>query len=758
MNSTVILRMRRVATGLSASALAVVIGVSALGAQPALAQVAGDTQPGVQLLASEPVADCADLTPTSGSPRGTQEGTGEGTLVVENCTAAGVPGDLITVHGTGFAQRDGGYLVFKLDDANDLFPNDQPYGELDQGGVKVSKIEYLPDANGNFTVQLRLPNTVAVGEVHWIRVLGGNDEKGTQASKWAKFQVGTPVDPDEPQLALAGSSSEVLLGSNVDVTGSGFNSRKDTEVGFKLRANDGTVTDVPTAASTVTIAEDGTFAATLTVPEGLAAGAYDLVAVSGDLEATRAVTLEQPTAPSFGTDLTSIARKEGADVQFSVQVNGAPRPTVSWQFSDDGGVTWNDIAGADTANARGTVSYSAGRMQTAFDGRLYRVSAVNEFGAAQSIAAVVLTAASDATSNAQVRPEGWNCESVDVPGTGNEGLCLVTAVASAGKLHLEGTGWTTSDGAFGSCIAVKFDGGDVIATNPPVSENGATSGTCGGGGTTNNIFAYVEADNSGAWIADVPIPTVATSTTLAASGRNWADGEKHSVTLLTGSSRSGDASRSVTLSFGIGTRVNPAIVTETTEVSSSESATVAPTTARSTGLVSTAAAAAEQQPLITPAAPVADAAELTDLNRGDLEVATDGTVLTVTFPSLAAGDWVYLHAWPGPQAVGWVQLDADRKVRFDIANLEPGDHQFSFVGEQGQLVGWVSATLDGRSDRQTFTSDAATSAGVAGAVTSASTGWNGTLVAIAFGVLLAGLTVSTTLNLVSAGASARKGK
>ncbi|MDR2454559.1 MAG: hypothetical protein LBD51_08535, partial [Bifidobacteriaceae bacterium] len=104
-----------------------------------------------------------------------------------------------------------------------------------------------------------------------------------------------------------------------------------------------------------------------------------------------------------------------------------------------------------------------------------------------------------------------------------------------------------------------------------------------------------------------------------------------------------------------------------------------------------------QAPSTLPAAPVATLALLTEANVGALTAVQDGTVITVTVPDQAAGAWVYLYVYTALQAVpvGWIQLDADLRVKADLAALPVGDHKLAVVDESGALLGWVSAVVDG---------------------------------------------------------------
>jgi hypothetical protein len=114
--------------------------------------------------------------------------------------------------------------------------------------------------------------------------------------------------------------------------------------------------------------------------------------------------------------------------------------------------------------------------------------------------------------------------------------------------------------------------------------------------------------------------------------------------------------------------------------------------------VSRAAAAAAPSttaPTFVPDAPFADGNGLTTENTGGLSAVQEGTVVTITIPSAATGDWVYLYAFSEPTAVGWIQADSGLQVRIDVAGLEAGEHKIAVLDQESALIGWVGAHVDG---------------------------------------------------------------
>src|SRR2546421_13054840 len=73
-----------------------------------------------------------------------------------------------------------------------------------------------------------------------------------------------------------------------------------------------------------------------------------------------------------------------SNVTFSAAASGSPAPTVQWQVSTDGGITFNDIAGATSP----TLTFSAG---AADDGKEYRARFSNLCVANVASSAATLT-------------------------------------------------------------------------------------------------------------------------------------------------------------------------------------------------------------------------------------------------------------------------------------------------------------------------------------------------------------------------------
>lgn len=125
-------------------------------------------------------------------------------------------------------------------------------------------------------------------------------------------------------------------------------------------------------------------------------------------------------------------------------------------------------------------------------------------------------------------------------------------------------------------------------------------------------------------------------------------------------------------------------------------------------------------PTAVPAAPVTSGELLDALGSGGVTGLQEGTVVTLTLPDRAPGDWVYLYAYfPEPVGAGWIQVDENRQVRVDIAALPPGEHRIAVLDAAGNLVGWAGTSVQGT---KVIVAKSAAKAGVAQAGAAKSSG------------------------------------
>lgn len=98
-------------------------------------------------------------------------------------------------------------------------------------------------------------------------------------------------------------------------------------------------------------------------------------------------------------------------------------------------------------------------------------------------------------------------------------------------------------------------------------------------------------------------------------------------------------------------------------------------------------------PLAIPAAPVKRSSQLNASNAGAVVGSVAGGVATLTVSDREAGEWVYAYVYTGSEAraIGWIQLDDERRIRIDVGELPEGNHKVALIGADGSLIGWASA-------------------------------------------------------------------
>jgi hypothetical protein len=191
----------------------------------------------------------------------------------------------------------------------------------------------------------------------------------------------------------------VLLGSNLFVT-----NRNNSTIG-EYNATTGAAVNVPLVTG-------------LSLPFGLATDGTDLFVASttnkqvGEYNATTGATVNAslitglrdpyavvaaPFAPLVATQPVIAEVVVGNSASFTVFANSEPAPTYQWQVSTDGGATWTNASGGpytgDTTTTLTITSPTAAQL-----GFLYRATATNSLGSANTTAAPLVVG----TSNAQL--------------------------------------------------------------------------------------------------------------------------------------------------------------------------------------------------------------------------------------------------------------------------------------------------------------------------------------------------------------------
>jgi hypothetical protein len=94
------------------------------------------------------------------------------------------------------------------------------------------------------------------------------------------------------------------------------------------------------------------------------------------------LTVNSPTPPTITTQPTNQTVSAGQTATFTAAATGSPTPTVQWQVSTDGGVTFNNVSGATAT----TLSFATALSQ---NGNRYRAVFTNSAGPANTTAATL---------------------------------------------------------------------------------------------------------------------------------------------------------------------------------------------------------------------------------------------------------------------------------------------------------------------------------------------------------------------------------
>lgn len=152
-------------------------------------------------------------------------------------------------------------------------------------------------------------------------------------------------------------------------------------------------------------------------------------------------------APFFYDQPYSQSVIAGSTATFSVSVGDLPTPSVQWQRSDDGGVSWADIAGASGNN------YTTPATVAGDDGAQFRVIASNSEGSATSDA-VTLTVTAASAPVFTTQPQNGSAAA------GTEVIFTVVASGTPGPTYQwqestdNGTSWSNIYGATNASLDV----------------------------------------------------------------------------------------------------------------------------------------------------------------------------------------------------------------------------------------------------------------------------------------------------------------
>ncbi|WP_254510268.1 immunoglobulin domain-containing protein [Anatilimnocola floriformis] len=177
-----------------------------------------------------------------------------------------------------------------------------------------------------------------------------------------------------PSITSTPSSQTVIAGNNVTFTAAA-NGNPTPTVQWQVSTNGGTSYSNISGATGTTL--------TLTAAATQNGARYRAVFTNSVGSATTsAATLTVQSAPTISTQPVSQAIRLGNNVTFTAAAAGNPTPTVQWQVSANGGLTFTNISGAISNTYQFTTSSSQ-------NGNLYRAVYTNSVGTVATTAATL---------------------------------------------------------------------------------------------------------------------------------------------------------------------------------------------------------------------------------------------------------------------------------------------------------------------------------------------------------------------------------
>lgn len=543
----------------------------------------------------------------------------------------------------------------------------------------------------------------------------------------------TVTDPVSGRTATAWVQRQVSAGGTIAIRGAGWLTASGTApstVALKLngpdarqytRAGDGIVahpsamgddtiwallaaTNPSSHAHVEPVAADGSFDVTLDAPTGLAAGQYFAVQFQSGRFDSADVTRSVTTAPLVVGGVPYVDNGGGGS---TVCVPGVASPTLTVSATGVRGGALR-VQGAGWCHPTAGGSVLGVKLDEGGYSRLDTSVHQN-----RTIWAVIRASDTDGSFDVELTlPDGST--------SGADGS--VPAFAEGGHRLRVLTGSLKAGDAVRSVLSDEFVVGayQPVGAPDPVEAGEDLSAASAGGMTVQYLDGQAVVGlpgvPAGTWVYlnlfDGGVPRAPWRDTwfrTAADGTVAAPLAGITPRTYQVSAQSGDLG-DVGRLLGWATLVVPASVTpptpsETTSDTATPGATGSDTTSGSAstatsasavvGKAATKAATALTAPTTVPAAPVSRGSQLSDDQTGQMTATVSGTVAALTIPGAQSSQFAYLFVYTGATVsqVGWVHLDADRRVDVDLASLGDGRHRIAAVLEDGTLLGWATAVV-----------------------------------------------------------------
>jgi large repetitive protein len=182
------------------------------------------------------------------------------------------------------------------------------------------------------------------------------------------------VNVVQPPAFTSGATATFVIGSagSFSVTTSGF-------------PTVATITESGTLPAGINFTDNGNGTATIAGTPTGTGNTYPVTLTASNgvsPNATQNLTIQVNQPPSITLNPVDQTVQPGTSVSFIAAANGVPTPTVQWQVSTDGGVSFNNVAGATST----TYTFTAALSQ---NGNQYRAVFTNVAGTATTTAATL---------------------------------------------------------------------------------------------------------------------------------------------------------------------------------------------------------------------------------------------------------------------------------------------------------------------------------------------------------------------------------
>jgi len=393
---------------LSLSTASVVSSVSAGAATVTVYSAAQSGVPGFESsMAFTPTAD-----PTLLAQLDNQQGSDADSTGYSQAFQIPADGTVNTVTWWGTGANQAGFMVALSDGVWPGTPQTSlPNGPVVNGTlvnlsvVPITSVSRTPSINGETRFQIQIPPTAMYASHAYrlsVTAVGGNFEwdtssalgccTGTTGINWVRGRLQsylsmpnvsfsldnstTPV-PLPPLVTTTPAGTVVTVGQSYSFTASASGSPTPT-VQWQLSTDGGaTYSDIPGATS-------ATYSAVATPADNAHWFRAVFTNTSGSVTTGAAglTVTPAPVAPLVTTSPTGTTAGVGQSYSFAAAASGIPSPTVQWQRSNDGGLTWASVVGATSP------TYSAVAVP-GDDGAQFRAVFTNSQGTATTTPATL---------------------------------------------------------------------------------------------------------------------------------------------------------------------------------------------------------------------------------------------------------------------------------------------------------------------------------------------------------------------------------